>query len=209
MDRHSWDVEEVKLSGLGDQIPRGDRRYGKRRNLRWYLDFRLGRLLLFTGVGGKITYRSCEVCMKQELSALSACACLDPFTTCWFPTCLCPAWQGLRVFRGGLLSAFWGLLCLMHIELELPRNLYPPGDTWVQMCIPLCCSSVEGTCGVIHIVSIAPPWELLWDFAWYHISGASLTSWWIFPGTLLSQLLSGTASSQGLLLGNQNKDWEP
>lgn len=74
---------------------------------------------------------ACSRCCQCSGHAL---ACLDHFTTCWIPACFPPACQHLRVFVVGLLSAFQSLLCLMHVLLELPRNLYPPGGTWVQMC---------------------------------------------------------------------------
>ena len=59
-------------------------------------------------------------CLLESLSHL-----LDPRvlpSSLPVPTCLCCR------------AAFQNFLCLMHILLELPENLYPPGDTSMQVC---------------------------------------------------------------------------
>lgn len=123
-------------------------------------------------VGGSITYLHCEMSTQHVLSGLCPCPCLlGSLCHLLAPTVLPSSLPAPVCLSSGLLSAFWSLLCLMHIELELSRNLYPPGDTGVQMCcvnLQLLCASIRDLRVVIYMVSRAPPRGLAWDFACYH-----------------------------------------
>lgn len=112
-------------------------------------------------VGGSITYLHCEMSTQHVLSGLCPCPCLlGSLCHLLAPTVLPSSLPAPVCLSSGLLSAFWSLLCLMHIELELSRNLYPPGDTGVQMCcvnLQLLCASIRDLRVVIYMVSRAPP----------------------------------------------------